>query len=275
MRSLMDMSQKLAEAGGDAAILYMLPRSPAGDPRAIRPAFVYLGVPGERKWTFSALPGDISVQKTGTTSEPVPHGMWEATVPAPGGETRYYFANSADGPWSPMVPGVTTFETRSGGGHVERYDMRRRRSVWWRPGQPGGHEMRQAVASAVQPLSGATYYDSSHSIERAEIGSATHDFSYHSGYVMIEANTQPASRMRVDLDANEKVETLTLEIQRGVFGWYVAWQADINWTGNYLSSVALAPRGASSSFGYYGDGTLAEVQDCSGRRWTFRYEEVQ
>jgi len=135
--------------------------------------------------------------------------------------------------------------------------------------------LQGALSAFPQPTAGAsaTYYDSSHHLERVEVGPAVHVYSFHSGYVTIEANTQPRTRMTIDLDANEMVETVTLEVEQGLSGWRTAWEAGVGWSGSVLSSVSLAPRGSTSSFVYYGEGSLAEVEDCSGRVWKLRYEE--
>ncbi len=276
MIALDALAPGIATGKGEAVLAYLLPRTPAQDPRAIGTAFMYLNTIESRKWTFSALPGDITVEKTGETPETPPQDCWRATVPTVSGSTRYYFATSSDGPFVPLVSAGFTFEKRSGAGYVERLG---RRDTWtvqpWLQSWPPPHIPELPVVGITPPVlgEGATFYDGDGQIERNEIGATIHEYSYEEGYVMIEANTRPRTRMRCDLDANDDVETVTLQLDRPGQGWTSIWAVAVTWSDGRISSITYSPAGVTVSFGYYDEGSMSEVHHCGGEITRFLYDE--
>jgi len=264
------------------ATVYVLPTVPYEAPNALETVFVYQNVIDNRKSVFSALPGDLDVTQTGETNEDPPTPIWRATVPTPGGTTRYYYANSQDGPYISIIDYGTTFE-KAGTGYVETVRGFRRRwgPILARPTDmlrlpfiPDSRWVTPPVQLPVLPVESRVYYDSEGKIQRNERGRAVHTYEYFEDYVEIHANTRPPTKMRIDL-VNDQVDEVTLFIQIPQWGWIAIWSTDVSWSGDVIAYLALAPADLTTSFTYHDDGSLASIEDSGGRKWTLRYEELE
>lgn len=266
-------------------VMYRLPVVRWDDPNALQTAFVYQGAYDNRKCVFSGLPGEVSVTETDPDTP-----VWRATVPSASGDTRYYYANAQGGPYRSLIPYSASFDKTDstyaehmrvtlpgdavGGGDVTMRPLlggigRPPDGVADRPGdQPG-------VGGGGRQVTVHVYYDSNGVIDRVERERALHEYTHYDTYVEIHANTTPETKMRCDLDANDKVETVTLNIDWPGLGWVGVWRSSVTWSGDLITQISMAPAGTVTKFTYHSDGTLAAIEDCAGRVWPLRYDWVE
>lgn len=194
-------------------------------------------------WSFTALPGNVSVSCQGQTGETPARDCWWAIVPAADGTRRYYCNDSSSGEFVPWGPYGTTFKG-TGSGWVETI---------------GDH---------------AVHYNSSGVIEKVVRGQAVHTYSRDPGgtWVDITANTCTPTKVRYSLQ-NGVVQS----IQQYTWlsgSWREVRRLTVSRQGEQISQVTVAPGGRTTTFNYTMNGLLTSYQDCSGRTWTPLYEEA-
>jgi len=232
---------------GNFAAFFDIPVYPVGDPNAIWTAFTYTRTPAGSQWVFSALPGDMSFAQQCTTLESPPRPAYFAgTRPASGGSTRVYLSDNAAGGFVPEVDYGASFSPREDG-------------------------YSEQIGSAV------VYYDDTYKrIQRVIDGGAVHEYDYAStSEVVITANTEPLTRM-ICTHSSYRVTRVETEAFIPLFGgWVPIGAADISWSDDVISTIALSPNGTTTSFRYYEDGTLAKLEAGDGTTCEFQYYEEE
>ena len=225
---------------GDVKVFYALPYAPHGDPHAIMAAFTFSSV--DTMWTFSHLPGTVSIYQAGTTNEVPPQECWEATVPCESGGHRTYYGISGTGPFvAPLNYGASF--SASANGSVETMGTKKR------------------------------YFDENGKLVKITDRGAVHTYTRDGEDVTIEANTirQP-SRMRL-IRSSGLITDIYVDVYHPDWGWVTVGEVDVGWGGDKIGSISVAPNGTTVYFTYHSSGEMATYEDCAGRACTITYEE--
>lgn len=233
-------TQSPIHSSGDIKVFYALPYAPYGDPHAIMAAFTYSSL--NTRWTFSHLPGAVSISQSGTTNEDPAQECWGASVPCESGGSRIYYGTSSTGSFLAPINYGASFSA-SASGSVETMGTRKR------------------------------YFDENGKIVKITDRGAVHTYTRDGQNVTIEANTirQP-SRMRI-VRSSGLITDVYVEVHHPDWGWVIVGEVDVGWGDDRIGSISVAPNGTTVHFTYHSSGEMATYEDCAGRACIITYVE--